>query len=739
MMGLFDVFKGRSETVEADKANIAFTLQQSLVSGNYGTVQGIYNTSTNKLELGDTTITPPSAGLSPAVPPANQLEHGGAAMTGPTALPPIYISVAGPSGVGKTTIIATIMRDTTKALPAPFKVSPAARADQARIADFNRELQAAISSGDFTRNAQAMTGTQGIAMYNYRIEYKDIIHQPFSIMDVPGGWLRTENRPPDQWEQYEEHLQKSTALWVPVESPLLMEAKTPQEKRKMARFLMTTDVRDVVEQWAKYRETEEHCNEPAVLCIAPMKCETYFSKAVSQEIPENFFDAFTRQYAEIVETAKEHCPHCEIFYAPVESIGCVQLEKMDWYLTSDNAPPAISYEVLAPYHQEIAGVEGLTSSVYRYGAQRIRADIQAQRRSVFQSHNAVLKAHNVKQEEYNNRNVFTKFFDTFGGSQAKKAEITQLQQEVKRKVEELNRLSKELNLLSDVLIGLANRSDQSPYFRKLYGNDAIADYTQAIKLAPNNAEAYHNRGFAYAEIGDYDEAIADYTRAIKLAPNNALYQNNRGFIYSEIGDCDNAIADYTRAINIEPNNADTYNNRGNAYSEIGDYFNAFMDYTQAIALDPNNADAYNWLGNIFSEKGVYDSAIENFTQSVKLAPNNAEAYYNRGIAYARKGDWDKAIEDYTQVIKLDPNDAIVYNDRGFAYARKGDWHNAIEDYTQAIKLDPNDAIVYNNRGLAYYRKGDYDKAIMDYTHAIRLDPNNVQYQDNLKAAKRRGK
>jgi hypothetical protein len=46
-------FRGRQKLLEADKANIAFTLQQSLASGNYGTVQGIFNTSTSELVNAD--------------------------------------------------------------------------------------------------------------------------------------------------------------------------------------------------------------------------------------------------------------------------------------------------------------------------------------------------------------------------------------------------------------------------------------------------------------------------------------------------------------------------------------------------------------------------------------------------------------------------------------------------------------------------------------------------------------
>jgi len=40
----------------------------------------------------------------------------------------------------------------------------------------------------------------------------------------------------------------------------------------------------------------------------------------------------------------------------------------------------------------------------------------------------------------------------------------------------------------------------------------IEEYTQAIALDPQDADAYYNRGLAYAHIGDPDQATADWTR-----------------------------------------------------------------------------------------------------------------------------------------------------------------------------------------------------------------------------------
>src|ERR1700730_5666254 len=66
------------------------------------------------------------------------------------------------------------------------------------------------------------------------------------------------------------------------------------------------------------------------------------------------------------------------------------------------------------------------------------------------------------------------------------------------------------------------------------------------------AIAFVGRGLAWQRKGDRDRAIADFTDAIRLDPNNALAYNNRGLAWNEKGDHDRAIADLTQAIRIDP-------------------------------------------------------------------------------------------------------------------------------------------------------------------------------------------
>ena len=58
---------------------------------------------------------------------------------------------------------------------------------------------------------------------------------------------------------------------------------------------------------------------------------------------------------------------------------------------------------------------------------------------------------------------------------------------------------------------------------KRAGRDkALAEYTEAIRLDPNDADAYNNRGIADNNNADYAEALADFTEALRIAPHYGI-------------------------------------------------------------------------------------------------------------------------------------------------------------------------------------------------------------------------
>ena len=84
---------------------------------------------------------------------------------------------------------------------------------------------------------------------------------------------------------------------------------------------------------------------------------------------------------------------------------------------------------------------------------------------------------------------------------------------------------------------------------------AIADYTKAIELEPNYADAYYNRGNSKRKLKDYYGAIADYTKAIELDPNYSNAYSNRGINKENLGDLNGACADWKKAARLGDANA----------------------------------------------------------------------------------------------------------------------------------------------------------------------------------------
>jgi tetratricopeptide (TPR) repeat protein len=122
-------------------------------------------------------------------------------------------------------------------------------------------------------------------------------------------------------------------------------------------------------------------------------------------------------------------------------------------------------------------------------------------------------------------------------------------------------------------------------------DDAIADFTAALKLKADDASVYVSRAQVYNLNGRYDAAIADYDAALKLA-NSPVTLVQRAGSESAKGDIDRAVADFTAAIDLlakDPKETniealDIYGERGYAQFIAARFAAAAADFEKAIAM-----------------------------------------------------------------------------------------------------------------------------------------------------------
>lgn len=118
----------------------------------------------------------------------------------------------------------------------------------------------------------------------------------------------------------------------------------------------------------------------------------------------------------------------------------------------------------------------------------------------------------------------------------------------------------------------------------LWRND-ISLSQRIISYAPDASFAHNNLGFALAKQGKINEAIKEYTNALRLNPNNAKAHNNLGVVYTTQGRLDEAVNEYQIAINL--NRVEAHNNLGLVYAGQGRFDEAVKEYLIVLRNMPD--------------------------------------------------------------------------------------------------------------------------------------------------------
>ncbi|MFQ5897993.1 MAG: tetratricopeptide repeat protein, partial [Candidatus Methylomirabilia bacterium] len=251
---------------------------------------------------------------------------------------------------------------------------------------------------------------------------------------------------------------------------------------------------------------------------------------------------------------------------------------------------------------------------------------------------------------------------------------------------------------------------------------ALADLTEAIRLAPGEPDYWAHRGRTYGRMERYDEALADFSRALELAPNNSLILANRGGIYRRIERCAQALVDFNRAIELNPNFVFARLSRALTYAVMNRYEEARADFSRALELTPGDVAIIAIRGVTSGQMGRYEEALADFGRALALKPDDAFALGGRGLTYRQMGRSREARADFTRAIKLDPGYAWAVAQQGETFRQVGRYEEALADFTRALELDPRYAWALAQRGETFRQVGRYEEALADFTRALELDP-----------------
>ena len=275
------------------------------------------------------------------------------------------------------------------------------------------------------------------------------------------------------------------------------------------------------------------------------------------------------------------------------------------------------------------------------------------------------------------------------------------------------------NLLGAVYVGLGHLEE------------AVANYTRALQIKPDFAEAHNNLGNVLKSLGKPEEAVASYHRALLIKPDFAEAHSNLGDALNDLGKPEEAVASYHRALQIKPDFVVAHNNLGAALNDLGKPEEAVSSLTKALQIQPNLAEAHSNLGVALNELGKPEEAALSLTRAVQLKPDFAEAHINLGTTLNDLGKPDEAVAIYNRALQINP--AFAKAHRFLSTVKKfQDADPQIYQMLQLVERNnlPDEDRIHLNFALAKAHEdlGNYDRAFSYFIEGNRLRKDELSYE-----------
>lgn len=245
---------------------------------------------------------------------------------------PIEIGLFGPSRIGKTTLIASMVEE--------FKVyTDSLRTDKKDFLTLQAEantnkilsrkisdLKMGITKGRFEVGTLSSTSSHETFELRLSSPGDDGFNPVIRLNDFPGGWIGDTNR------REELKIKDWSIVIIPVDAGVIMECRYKKQMLLARELLGVNAVEDFVREWLAERN-----DQPSLCIFAPVKCETYFTMPpIASNLSDQSQVLLSRTMEYYGDSIKlfENLSHISCLYMPVNTIGCCYLQQ-HWWTESD--------------------------------------------------------------------------------------------------------------------------------------------------------------------------------------------------------------------------------------------------------------------------------------------------------------------------------------------------------------------------------------------------------------------
>ena len=244
---------------------------------------------------------------------------------------------------------------------------------------------------------------------------------------------------------------------------------------------------------------------------------------------------------------------------------------------------------------------------------------------------------------------------------------------------------------------------------------------EAVRLAPQDANAWQLLAMLQEEGGELAEALPTLDAALRIAPERAALHHNRGVVLYRLGRHAEALAAHERAQALGLDVADAHYNLGNTLQALGRADDALAAYRRALALAPLHSLSLYDLAKLRWTLGDADFTAE-LDAAERAAPQSDVPPGLLGLLLLRAERGPAAAAAYRRAAALAPGKAAYADGLGQALCLTGEHDASCAAHRQAVELAPQDVHVLSNAARSFYAAGRPDEGLALAERAAALAP-----------------
>ncbi len=232
-------------------------------------------------------------------------------------------------------------------------------------------------------------------------------------------------------------------------------------------------------------------------------------------------------------------------------------------------------------------------------------------------------------------------------------------------------------------ISIKNAGDT--YLKSNKYNEAIQQYTKALKIVPDLKSAIANLGVAYQKTGNYNKAIISFNYLLTLNPEfPGVVYYNLGEIFEKMEQPEKALESYLLAADTSAFPEKSYQKAGHIYMGQREWNNAIINFK--LAIDNRQTIENSYKGMLLTYQKAYSDTTDTYQEISNIL--TTKSYLSH------LNEYDEKI--FNKQLNQEVNLAKTYNNIGYCLAMQEKYKEAQEYLNIALQIYPSYTEAKNN-------------------------------------------